>query len=146
MDAIERNRVLADTALGTVEGAWENGVAVFRGVPYAAAPTGSRRFAPPVPAAPWRGVRSAVDQAPIPPQLPPRLRVVMGDFARPTSENCLSLTITTPAADGKRRPVLVWLHGGAFMTGAGSLDWYDGTAFARVHDVVVVGVNYRLGA
>jgi para-nitrobenzyl esterase len=70
----------------------------------------------------------------------------MGDFARATSEDCLSLTIATPGVDATRRPVLVWLHGGAFMTGAGSLDWYDGSRFARAHDLVVVGVNYRLGA
>jgi para-nitrobenzyl esterase len=70
----------------------------------------------------------------------------MGDFDRPQSEDCLTLSITTPAVDGKRRPVILWLHGGAFWTGAGSLDWYDGASLTRHGDVVVVGVNYRLGA
>ncbi len=70
----------------------------------------------------------------------------MGDFDAPQSEDCLTLTIATPGADSKRRPVLVWLHGGAFWTGAGSLDWYSGVPMAREGDVVVVGVNYRLGA
>jgi para-nitrobenzyl esterase len=70
----------------------------------------------------------------------------MGDFDRPQNEDCLSLTICTPAPDGQSRPVLVWLHGGAWISGAGSLDWYDGTQLAREGDIVFVGVNYRLGA
>ncbi len=70
----------------------------------------------------------------------------MGDFERPHDEDCLTLTICTPAPDAKARPVLVWLHGGAWISGAGSLDWYDGASLARDGDIVVVGVNYRLGA
>jgi para-nitrobenzyl esterase len=70
----------------------------------------------------------------------------MGEFDRPQDEDCLTLTICTPAADGKSRPVLVWLHGGAWISGAGSLDWYDGKQLAREGDIVFVGVNYRLGA
>ncbi len=70
----------------------------------------------------------------------------MGDFSRPQDEDCLTLTICTPAPDGKMRPVLVWLHGGAWISGAGSLDWYDGSRLAREGDLVFVGVNYRLGA
>ena len=70
----------------------------------------------------------------------------MGDFEAEQGEDCLTLTIATPATDGKRRPVLIWLHGGAFWTGAGSLDWYSGVPMARHGDIVVVGVNYRLGA
>jgi para-nitrobenzyl esterase len=70
----------------------------------------------------------------------------MGHFSRPQDEDCLTLTICTPAADGKARPVVVWLHGGAWTSGAGSLDWYDGSLLAREGDIVFVGVNYRLGA
>ena len=70
----------------------------------------------------------------------------MGDFTRPQHEDCLTLTIWTPAPDSVRRPVLVWLHGGAYTTGAASLDWYDGSILSREGDIVVVGVNYRLGA
>src|ERR1700759_3441784 len=69
----------------------------------------------------------------------------MGDFARDQDEDCLSLAIATPGVDDARRPVIVWLHGGAWLSGAGSLDWYDGAAQAKSGDVVVVGVNYRLG-
>jgi para-nitrobenzyl esterase len=70
----------------------------------------------------------------------------MGDFDRPQDEDCLSLTICTPAPDGRARPVLVWLHGGAWISGAGSLDWYDGARLANEGDIVFVGANYRLGA
>lgn len=70
----------------------------------------------------------------------------MGGFELPQSEDCLTLTIATPAPDGAKRPVLVFFHGGAFWTGAGSLPWYSGASMARHGDVVVVGVNHRLGA
>ncbi|MNQ86917.1 Para-nitrobenzyl esterase [compost metagenome] len=70
----------------------------------------------------------------------------MGDFSAEQSEDCLHLTVWTPAADGKRRPVVVWLHGGAWQSGGGALDWYDGSRLARLGDVVVVAVNYRLAA
>jgi para-nitrobenzyl esterase len=136
---------VAHTALGDLEGLSADGVLTFRNVPYAAPPTGDRRFAPPSPVAAWAGVRDARAHGPIAPQPPSRLRAAMGDFERPHSEDCLTLTIATPATDGAR-PVLLWLHGGAYMTGAGSLDWYDGATLARDGDVVVVGMNYRLGA
>lgn len=137
---------IARTSLGALRGAVDDGVCVFRGVPYAAAPVGSLRFAPPAPMSAWTGERDAGRHGAIPPQPPSRLSAAMGDVDAPQAEDCLTLTISTPAADGKRRPVLLWLHGGAFWTGAGSLDWYSGVPMARTGDVVVVGVNYRLGA
>ncbi len=70
----------------------------------------------------------------------------MGDFSAPQDEDCLSLTIWTPGADTSARAVLVWLHGGAWSSGAGSLAWYDGGRLAAEQGIVVVGVNYRLGA
>jgi len=136
----------ARTANGLVRGRWEDGVAMFRGVPYAAAPVGERRFAPPAPCPSWAGVRDATENGPIPPQPPSRLNMVMGNFSRPQSEDCLTLTIATPAADGAKRPVFVWIHGGAYLSGAGSLDWYNGATFARSGGIVAVSVNYRLGA
>ncbi|GAA1889318.1 carboxylesterase family protein [Streptomyces durmitorensis] len=82
------------------------------------------------------------------PQLPSRLDAVMGPplDRHPQGEDCLNLSITTPARDAGARPVLVWLHGGGFSSGAGLMDWYDGGALAAQGDVVVVSVNYRLGA
>jgi para-nitrobenzyl esterase len=136
----------AHTTLGDLLGQRENGITRFRAVPYAAPPVGPRRFAPPAPPEPWSGVRDVRHHGPIAPQPPSRLRLAMGEFGdRTQDEDCLTLAIATPAPDGARRPVLVWLHGGAWLSGAGSLDWYDGAALARSADVVVVGVNYRLG-
>lgn len=120
----------------------EEGVRVFRGVPYATA----ARFQPPQPVAPWAGERAADQHGPIAPQLPSRLAQVMGGFERPQGEDCLTLSVWTPAIDCAQRPVLVWIHGGAFMSGAGSLDWYDGATLAKRGDMVVVAINYRLGA
>ncbi len=136
---------ICQTAFGALRGLKENGVTVFRGVPFAAPPTEDRRFAPAAPNTAWTSVRDATQHGPIAPQAPSRLRVAMGDFTRPQDEDCLTLTIWTPDLDGER-PVLVWLHGGAYTTGAASLDWYDGSILAREGDIVVVGVNYRLGA
>lgn len=136
---------IVSTSIGTVQGLREDGVLRFRAVPYAAPPVGALRFAPPEPPVAWDGVRDVSRHGPIPPQPPSRLRAAMGEFDRVQNEDCLTLAIATPAADDRRRPVLVWLHGGAWLSGAGSLDWYDGAALARFGDVVVVGVNYRLG-
>ena len=140
------DELVVRTKAGDLNGARENGVAVFRGVPYAAPPVGDLRFAPPRPAQPWQGVRDARQDGPIAPQARSRLAHIMGDFERPQSEDCLTLTIWTPAADAGKRPVLVWIHGGAFGSGAGSLPWYSGERFAANGDVVAVSINYRLGA
>jgi para-nitrobenzyl esterase len=138
--------LIAHTAPGNLQGIQHEGIIQFRGVPYATSPVGDQRFAPPQAIPAWSGVRNASQHGPIAPQLPSRLRNVVGDFSRPQSEDCLTLTISTPAPDTKGRPVLVWLHGGGFVSGAGSLDWYDGAHLAREGDLVVVGINYRLGA
>jgi len=144
MTAIEQPAVR--TKAGELRGTYENGIAVFRGVPYAAAPIGELRFSPPQPTPPWQGVRDATQDGPVAPQGRSRLAHVMGDFERLQSEDCLTLNIWTPAADSAKRPVLVWIHGGAFASGSGSLSWYSGERFAANGDVVVVSINYRLGA
>src|SRR5665213_398190 len=137
---------IARTALGALTGSWGAGVAVFRGVPYAQPPVGERRFAPAQPFPAWSGMRDATQHGPVAPQLGAKLAGAMGNYTRPQDEDCLTLTIATPVPDAGRRPVMVWLHGGAFTTGAGSLDWYDGSNLAREGDLVFVGVNYRIGA
>ncbi|HWI37743.1 MAG TPA: carboxylesterase family protein, partial [Burkholderiales bacterium] len=106
-----RNEV-AELRGGRLVGTRAGRVTRFAGVPYAEPPTGERRFQPPVPMRPWSGVADASRPSVIAPQLPSRLLGVMGDFERTQSEDCLRLTVTTPAADGGKRPVIVWLHGG----------------------------------
>lgn len=135
-----------DTPSGALRGRVEQGIACFRAVPYAASPTGALRFEPPQVAAAWTGLRDATQAGAVAPQAPSRLRHVMGDFQRAQSEDCLTLTVWAPQAGEGLRPVIVWFHGGAFMTGGGDLPWYDGATLAREGGVVVVAVNYRLGA
>jgi para-nitrobenzyl esterase len=139
-------QLVVRTEAGELRGASENGISVFRAVPYAAPPVDELRFAQPRPVQAWRGVRDATKEGPIAPQGRSRLAHVMGEFESAQSENCLTLNIWTPAADGKKRPVMVWIHGGAFSSGAGSLPWYSGERFAAQGDVVFVAINYRLGA
>jgi para-nitrobenzyl esterase len=134
------------TKAGELRGTAENSIAVFRAVPYAAPPVGELRFAPPQPVPAWQGVRDATQDGPIAPQGRSRLAHVMGDFERAQSEDCLTLNIWTPGTDSAKRPVLVWIHGGAFTSGAGSLAWYSGDQFAANGDVIAVSINYRLGA
>jgi para-nitrobenzyl esterase len=133
-----------ETSSGTLRGEAREGHVAFRGVPYAAAPDGDRRFLPPAPVAPWAGVREALAHAPAAPQDP----LVPFPFraAPPESEDCLYLNVHTPAADGARRPVLFWIHGGGFSHGSGSQPAYDGGPLAERGDVVVVTINYRVGA
>src|SRR3712207_215533 len=135
------------TAVGEVAGELGDGVHVFRGIPYARPPVGELRFRPPQPPEPWAGARPATAFGSIAMQSPSPLENLFGAAERPSmSEDCLYLNIWTPGLDGARRPVMVWIHGGAFVTGSGSTPWYDGTRFAARGDVVVVTLNYRLGA
>lgn len=128
---------------GILRGLRQDGTVAFRGVPYAVAP---ERFAPSAPVAAFdqEGERDATGHGPVCPQPPSRLRAAMGDFTRAQDEDCLTLTVTVPDDERVGLPVVVFLHGGAYLSGAGSLDWYDGAALAR-DGLVVVGVNYRLG-
>jgi para-nitrobenzyl esterase len=121
---------------------------VFRGIPYAEPPVGPRRFRPPEAVAPWEGTRQAVVFGPAAPQPDPAPIALPSAamVAGPRDEaGCLTLNVWSPAA-GHRRPVLVWLHGGSFMTGSSSMASYDAAALAAGESVVVVSVNYRLGA
>ena len=134
----------ATTTSGLLRGTTENGVTVFRGILYAQPPVGPLRFAPPQPPAPWSGVREATAFGPTAMQAANAISDGLS-VAAACAEDCLTLNVWTPAADAGRRPVLVWLHGGAFLTGAGSMPMYDGAALTRRGDVVVVTLNYRLG-
>lgn len=120
-----------------------DGVVVARGLRYAQA----RRFDPCRPVIAWEGVADGRARGPACPQLPSRLEGVTGRVAAPLAmdEDCLRLSVTAPVPDGASRPVMVWLHGGAYVTGAGEAPAYDTTALTRDGDVVVVAVTYRLG-
>ncbi|WP_312163615.1 carboxylesterase family protein [Phenylobacterium sp.] len=137
-------RVQLDT--GMADGERVGGIEVFRGLPYAAPPQGPLRWRPPAPPAAWQGVREATRFGPACPQRGPQGEadlVRRGGAPEPTSEDCLTLNVWAPAAKAAA-PVMVWLHGGSGRMGAGSLPYYDGSAFAR-DGVVLVTVNYRLG-
>ncbi len=140
---------IAETSLGAIRGTCEDGVEVFRGLPYARPPEGDLRFRPPEPVEEWTGVLDATTFGKCCFQADTSggvlEQVLTLDYPE-QGEDCLSLNIWTPAADGRRRPVMVWIHGGGFVTGAGSLPMYDGSALAKSGDVVVVTINYRLGA
>ena len=124
---------------GFLRGTAHQGYRTFDGIPYAAPPLGTRRWAPPAAPAPWPGVRDAAEPASPCPQ--PNGEIPGGSI----DEDCLYLNVTAPddAAPAHPRPVIVWLHGGGFTTGAGSS--YDAHRLATRGDVVVVTVNYRLG-
>ncbi len=123
------------TTHGPVRGQTDAGVAVFRGLRYGA-DTGPRRFQPPAPPTPWTTPADAFAYGPASPQ----------NGAEPNqSEDCLFLNIWSPDLDRERRPVMVYVHGGAYSTGSGSSPLYDGTRLARRNDVVVVTLNHRLG-
>lgn len=141
---------LAHTAQGTVQGATAtvDGTRVHRflGIPYAA-PTGGQRFRPPAPPEPWQGIRDAAGHGPAAPQNPDP-QAPPGTTPRQWSEDCLNVNVWVPDSgnSGAARPVLVWVHGGAYVSGANSDAMYDGGALAAAAGAVVVAANYRLGA
>jgi para-nitrobenzyl esterase len=138
--------VVVSTRQGFVRGRIEDGVAVFKGIPYAAPPTGARRLRPPVAHAAWSGERTTFDYGPTAPRnpYPPpfdqilREPVVAGD-------DYLNLNVWTPDPATVDLPVMVWIHGGGFTNGTGATPAYDGCRFA-CDGVVLVTINYRLGA
>jgi len=136
---------LAQTNYGKLRGVRDRGVHVFRGIPYARPPVGELRFRPPQRPQPWTGIRDATQFGPAGPQYAGALGLALKLLVGRTGEDCLTLNIWTPAPDAGRRPVLVWIHGGAFILGAGSQSLYDGSVLVCRGDVVVVTINYRLG-
>src|SRR5258707_6387064 len=134
------------TRQGAVQGSATDGVAAFKGIPYAAPPFGANRFQPPRPAESWDGVREALTYGPTAPKAAyfPPFDVLLPEVAIP-GEDCLNLNIWSPDLGQARLPVMVWIHGGAFLNGSGAWPTYDGTRFAR-DGVVCVTINYRLGA
>jgi para-nitrobenzyl esterase len=135
---------IAHSRSGAVEGFVEDGIQIFRGIPFAQPPIEALRFAAPQREKPWSGTRSGREFGSSAPQSPMALPLPGMDVG-PMDEDCLYLNVYTPAADDGRRPVMVWIHGGGFVIGSGSQPIYDGVPLARRGDVVVVTLNYRLG-
>ncbi|MCX6512823.1 MAG: carboxylesterase/lipase family protein [Actinobacteria bacterium] len=131
---------------GILEGSIQDGVTAFLGVPYAAAPIGPLRWHAPQALEPWSGIRQALDFGAIAPQPPMIPGMAIPGDPEDDSEDCLNLNIWTPACDGEQRPVMVFIHGGSFVTGTGASIIYRGDRLVRRGDVVVVTINYRLGA
>ena len=134
-----------ETRFGRLKGFSKDGVLRFNGIPYAKSPVGSLRWQPAQAPDAWAGVRDAARFGPIAPQVKSAAEALIGGTPGEQAEDCLYLNVWTPSLEGKR-PVMVWIHGGAFVTGAGSLGTYNGKGLAARGDVVVVTINYRLGA
>lgn len=130
------SKLEVESAYGTLQGERNGDCYVWKGIPYAKPPVGEYRYRPPLRPDGWSGIRQATRFG----------SAAVQPYARDqTSEDCLYLNVWSPGADGERRPVMVWFHGGGFTVGSGSDPVFDGTSFASRGDVVVVTVNYRLG-
>jgi para-nitrobenzyl esterase len=147
----ESQFVTADTVFGRVRGVDVDGVKIFKGIPYGASTAGNRRFMPPADPAKWTGILDAVAYGPSAPQREPGIErgpsalAVAAAGLPAEGEDCLRLNIWTPAVgDGRKRPVMLWCHGGGFSTGSGSSPITDGSNLSRRGDVVVVTINHRL--
>jgi para-nitrobenzyl esterase len=136
------------TTAGSVRGYVDNGVHVFKGLPYAASTAGANRFMPPQKRQPWTGVRDAAQWGQRPPQIlgGEPAEMLPTDPREALGEDCLVINVWTPNPAAGRRPVMVWLHGGGFASGSGSYGIYEGRELARKHDVVSISVNHRLNA
>ncbi|MHA2391424.1 MAG: carboxylesterase/lipase family protein [Promethearchaeota archaeon] len=136
--------VILETKAGKIEGYSKDGVEIFKGIPYAEPPIGELRFSPPLPKKPWDNVLETKEYGPFAFQGYTMLEEYFGKL-QPESEDCLFLNVWTPGLDNKKRPVMFWIHGGAFIMGSGGDPMYDGSVLAKRGDVVVVTINYRLG-
>jgi para-nitrobenzyl esterase len=139
--------IVVETHRGKVRGALDDGIKVFKGIPYAASSAGLNRFHPPKPAKSWTGLRDAIAYGPMCPQLAAERASYAASWTidKEAGEDCLVLNVWTPNLhDQHKRPVMVWLHGGGFSAGSGSRNVFDGTRLCQRGDVVVVTVNHRL--
>ncbi len=141
----DRSGGVLEIRSGRIQGIRDRDTWLFAGIPFAAPPTGPRRWRPPVAPDPWAGVRDCTAFGPIAPQAPGMVELTLAGEPTHQSEDCLNLNVWTPGLEGQRRPVMVWVHGGSFLSGSGSGILYRGARLAGEQDVVVVTFNYRLG-
>jgi para-nitrobenzyl esterase len=144
IDTYMATSTVVETTYGPVRGVDRGNVKFWKGVRYAAPPVGHLRWRVPQPPEPWTTTMDASRSGPACPQ--PTLPSVPLDLGAPQGENCLSLNIWSSTAPGDHKPVMVWIHGGAYVTGSGGQPLYDGTVLATSADMIIVTVNYRLGA
>ncbi len=135
-----------EIAEGKLAGVARDGVLRFNGIPYAKPPVGPLRWQMPEAAEGWAGVRDASRFGNIAPQVASPSGEVLGGTPGTRSEDCLYLNVQTPGCDDAKRAVMVWIHGGAFVTGASSVGTYNGKYLVPRGDIVLVTINYRLGA
>lgn len=144
---------VVETTCGKLKGFEENGIKVFKGIPFAAPPVGERRWLAPEPVVPWEGVRDAASYGSTAPQLVAEpvtaihkafVAATGREKPQPMDEDCLYLNVWTPGLDDAKRPVMVWIHGGGFTAGTGSSPLHESAILPKKGDVVLVTINYRL--
>jgi para-nitrobenzyl esterase len=140
--------IQVETSYGKIEGINVGNVVAFKGIPFARPPVGDLRFQAPQKPEPWSDVlqANAFSKSAIQSELPTETGELIGIATNGVSEDCLYLNVWTPALDDQKRPVMVWIHGGGNTVGSASQPRFDGQYLASAHDVVVVSLNYRLGA
>ncbi len=138
--SIDTTQFFVQTKQGIVKGSYENETYVWKGINYAKSTAGEKRFQAPEPPENWEGIKLATAYGNVAPQE----TIIKSGLA--SSEDCLNLNIWSPDTKNTKRPVMLWIHGGAFYTGSGSLPIYNGTKLSQKGDLVIVTINYRLGA
>jgi len=137
------DKFIVKTKSGKIQGYFNRGVIKFKGIPYAAPPVGNLRFKPPLPVEPWKNIRDGTQYSPVCPQPPSALEEMVSDPFPQNEVDSLTLNVWTKKLNDEERPVMFFIHGGAFLTGSGRA--LDGSRIVLRGDIVVVSINYRLG-